>query len=87
MGAEIVTALQAATAMGSALVSVMFLRYWRDSYDRLFLMFALAFAILAADYLVLAVVALATEWRVYVFGVRLMAFALILYGIVDKNRQ
>lgn len=29
---------------------------------------------------------LATEWRVYVFVVRLLAFCMILYGIFEKNR-
>jgi hypothetical protein len=29
---------------------------------------------------------LVNEWRVPVFVVRLIAFGLILYGIVDKNR-
>jgi hypothetical protein len=86
MGTELVHALRGATAMGSAIVSLIFLRYWRTSYDRLFLFFALGFAILALDYLVLAVVPVATEWRVYVFGVRLIAFGLILYGIYEKNR-
>ena len=79
--------MRGAAAMGSAVASLVFLRHWRDSSDRLFLMFALAFAILAVDYVVLAVVVFASEWRVYVFGVRLIAFGLILYGIYEKNRK
>jgi len=29
----------------------------------------------------------ATEWRLYVFLVRLLAFCLILFGVFDKNRR
>jgi membrane protein DedA with SNARE-associated domain len=38
-------------------------------------------------YTLLGTVAFATEWRVYVFVVRLVAFCLILYAIFDKNRR
>jgi hypothetical protein len=76
-----------AVTMGCAIVSVIFFRHWRDSYDRLFLLFALAFAILAVDYAILAVVSFGAEWRPYVFSVRLIAFGLILFGIYEKNRR
>ena len=79
--------LYGATTMGCAIVGLFFLKFWRESLDRLFLLFALAFWILAVDYAVLGMVAFATEWRVYVFTVRLVAFGLILYGIYDKNRR
>jgi hypothetical protein len=76
-----------ATAMGCAIAALFFLRFWRESLDRLFLLFALAFWMLAFNYAVLGTVAFATEWRVYVFLVRLAAFCLIIFAIIDKNRQ
>jgi hypothetical protein len=79
--------LQGAVAMGCAIVGLFFLRFWRDSRDRLFMLFALAFWALAASYVLLGVISFATEFRVYVFVVRLAAFCLILYGIFDKNRR
>jgi Family of unknown function (DUF5985) len=82
-----VTFLYGAAAMGCALIGLFFWRFWRQSLDRLFLMFALAFWILAIDRTVLGVLAFATEWREYVFLLRLLAFCLILYGIIDKNRR
>jgi hypothetical protein len=85
--AVIVSAMYGAVTMGCAVVGLIFLRHWRDSYDRLFLLFALAFGILAVDYAVLAMVAFGGEWRPYVFGVRVIAFGLILYGIYEKNRH
>lgn len=74
------------TAMGCALVALFFLRFWRQSLDRFFLLFAFAFFILSADYSILGLATFATEWRPYVYGVRLLAFALIIAAIVDKNR-
>ena len=83
----IVTFLNGATTAGCAIAGLVFLKFWRESNDRLFFAFALAFWILAIDYAVLGVVAFATERRVYVFLFRLLAFGLILAGIVDKNRR
>lgn len=79
--------LHGAVAMGCAIVGIFFLRFWRQSQDRLFLRFAWAFWILALSYVLLGLVAFATEWRVYVFIVRLLAFCMILYGIFEKNRR
>jgi Family of unknown function (DUF5985) len=85
--AAVVTFLRGATAMGCAAAALIFFRFYRQSLDRFFLLFALAFLIFAADYTILGIVPVATEWRVYVFGVRLMAFVMILAAIVSKNRS
>ena len=82
-----VTFIQGAVAMGCAIAGVFFARFWQQSRDRLFLSFALAFWMLAVAYTVLSVVSYATEWRVYVFALRLLAFCTIIYGIVEKNRR
>lgn len=82
-----VTFLQGATALGCAVIGLFFLRFWRETGDRLFHRFALAFWLLSFSYGLLGLVAYATEWRVYVFVVRLLAFALILFGIAEKNRR
>jgi len=82
-----VTFLYGAAAMGSAVIGAFFWRFWRQSMDRLFLMFSLAFWILAVDRTMLGAVAVPNEWREQIFLLRLLAFCLILYGIVDKNRR
>ncbi len=79
--------LQGAVAMGCAIAGVFFLRFWRDSRDGLFLRFAFAFWMLGVSYVLLGVISFATEWRVYVFVVRLLAFCLILFAILEKNRR
>lgn len=74
----------AAVAFGA--ISLYFLKFWTQSRDRLFMYFAVAFAILALDRVMLGVVPLATEFREFVFLARLFAFCLILFGIYEKNR-
>jgi hypothetical protein len=78
--------LHGAVSMGCALIAVFFLRFWQQSRDRLFLRFASAFFVLSFSYVLLGLISFATEWRVYVFVVRLLAFCMIVYGIVEKNR-
>jgi hypothetical protein len=75
-----------AVAMGCVIAGVFFLRFWQQWRDRLFLRFASAFWILGLSYALLGLVAFATEFRVYVFIVRVLAFCMILYGIFEKNR-
>jgi hypothetical protein len=82
-----IAVLQGATAMGCATAALVFFRFWRQSLDRFFLFFAMAFVILAIDYAILGTVTVATEWRVYVYGVRLVAFLLIVGAIGVKNRS
>ena len=83
----ITAVLRGATAMGCATAALLFFRFWRQSLDRFFLFFALAFVILAIEYAILGTVTVATEWRVYVYGVRLVAFLLIVAAIGIKNRS
>ncbi len=77
--------LDGAVAMGCIVAALFFLRFWRDSRDRLFLSFSIAFWIFAANYAMLGLVPLADEERPYIFLLRLLAFVAILWGIVDKN--
>ena len=76
-----------AMAMGYAVAGLFFLRFWRDTRDRLFALFALAFLVLAVNRVVAGVFGDETgRPGNYVYWVRLAAFALILAAIVDKNR-
>jgi drug/metabolite transporter superfamily protein YnfA len=75
-----------ATLTAALVVALLFFRYWRQTRDRLFLGFALGFGVFAASRLILAFLEEDDEGRVYVYGLRLVAFLLILAAIVDKNR-
>jgi hypothetical protein len=70
--------------MGYLVAALHFLRFWRRSGERLFLFFALAFGLLAAQRLGLTL--LAAIDSTWLYGARLLAFLLLLFGIVEKNR-
>jgi peptidoglycan/LPS O-acetylase OafA/YrhL len=76
-----------ATMAAALVIALLFFRYWRQSGDRLFLMFALGFFVFAGSRLILAFLDEDDEGRIYVYGLRLIAFLLILAAIVDKNRS
>ena len=75
-----------ATAMACCAIALFFLRFWRQTHDRLFALFALAFAVFAANRIVLTALAEDSESRTIVYVVRFLAFGLIAYAVIDKNR-
>ena len=75
-----------ATAMGCLVAALFFVRFWRSTGDRFFLFFALGFGAFAANRAILAALETDSEGRVAVYVVRLLAFLLILWAVVDKNR-
>jgi Family of unknown function (DUF5985) len=75
-----------ATMAAALVIALIFYRYWRQTHDRLFLGFALGFAVFAASRLILAFLEEDDEGRIFVYGLRLVAFLLIFAAIVDKNR-
>jgi hypothetical protein len=77
-----------AIGMGFAIAGFFFLRFWRQSRDRLFALFALAFFVLAANRFGIALAERDEGVRGdYLYWVRFLAFALILMAIADKNRS
>ena len=74
--------LSGVLAMGYAVAALFFLRFWRQTHDRLFALFAAAFALLAVHRSLLAI---GTADAFYLL--RLAAYALIIIAIVDKNRD
>lgn len=63
-----------------------FLRFWRETRDRLFVLFALAFWLLGVNQFGFVLAEEGSGARGYFYLVRLLAFILILFGIADKNR-
>ena len=72
---------------GYAVAGLFFLRFWRESRDRLFAMFAAAFWILAVQRLALVATRTLLEEQSGLYILRLLAFVLIIAAIVDKNRR
>ena len=76
--------LLGAFAMGCAMAALAFFNFWRQTKDRLFLWFALSFAIEAANRTFFAASGLPDD-AAYYYGVRLLSFLLLLWALVEKN--
>jgi hypothetical protein len=73
------------SATASILAAIFFLRFWRETEDRLFACFALGFGLLAVNWAALSLLSVPAETRHFVYLVRLGAFVAVLGGIVDKH--
>jgi hypothetical protein len=85
--AELLTFLQGFTVAGAWVSGLFFLRFWRESRDPLFGFFGAAFWLLAASWTLLALSSPTEESRPYIYALRLLAFVLIIAGMVVKNRE
>lgn len=75
-----------ALVMACAVAGVFFLRFWRETRDRLFLLFGAAFLMLGVQWAGLAFT-LGELARPALYALRLVAFGLIIAGILAKNRE
>ena len=73
--------------VAALVIALFFFRYWQQTRDRLFLIFAAGFLTFAVSRLILAFLDETDEGRVFVYMLRLLAFTLILAAIIDKNRS
>jgi uncharacterized membrane protein HdeD (DUF308 family) len=73
--------------MGYGVAGLFFLRFWRRSGDHLFAIFAAAFWILGVQRIALALRPAPNDENAWIYAMRLLAFVIILGGIVDKNRR
>ena len=79
--------LLGAVAMGSLTIGLIFLRLWRQTRDRFFLLFALSFMVQAINRIALSLAPSPNEASPWHYGVRLAAYLLILLAILGKNRK
>jgi hypothetical protein len=79
--------LWGAASMVALAIGLFFIRFWRQTADRLFLLFSIAFWLLALNWIALAVVMPESEARHFFYVLRLAAFLLIAFAIIDKNRS
>jgi hypothetical protein len=70
----------------SLTASAFFLRFWRQTGDRLFLGFGAAFAIESLNRLAFLFLERPSEGDPLLYAVRLFSYLLILGAIVHKNR-
>lgn len=76
--------LLGAMAMGCFVASMFFFRFFRDTRDRLFFWFGLSFLMEAGNRSLAAFEVFTADDPLY-YGIRLAAYLLILWAIVEKN--
>ncbi|HEX3912959.1 MAG TPA: DUF5985 family protein [Steroidobacteraceae bacterium] len=79
--------LWGALTVETAVAAVFFLRYWHVSGDRFFGYFAFAFAFMALNWFAVSTIDPKLEVTHDAYFLRLVAFILIIVGILDKNRR
>lgn len=68
------------------LCGLFFLKIWRRGHDEFFLWLALAFALLGIERAIIAFYVGSTTISL-IYLIRVLAFSLIIFAIVRKNRQ
>lgn len=79
--------LSGAITLGFAVIGLFFVSFWRSSRDRLFAYFSAAFWILALERIGVVYLGAPQETGPVVYLARVLAFSLIAYGILEKNRK
>ncbi|HSV01607.1 MAG TPA: DUF5985 family protein [Phenylobacterium sp.] len=74
-----------ALSFGYLVAGLFFLKFWRRTHDVLFLAFAAAFALMALNQAVPAIIGIPDEAASGVYLLRLAAFLLIIWAILRKN--
>lgn len=79
--------LLGAIAMACFTISLIFLRFWARTKDRFFLFFAGSFVIAGVGRLMLGALPHTDDQTPLIYLTQLLAFVLIIYAIIDKNRS
>lgn len=77
--------LLGAIAMASVIAGLFFLRFWRDTRDRLFLFFSVSFLMEGINRWALGLSGDPNEGRPLFYIIRFLSFLLIIIAIVQKN--
>lgn len=77
--------LAGAITLGHVIAGVCFLRFWRKTGDRLFVHFAVAFWLFAANQALVMALGPDHEHVEYTYLLRVLGFVLILVAILGKN--
>ncbi|MBI4205999.1 MAG: hypothetical protein HY527_13340 [Betaproteobacteria bacterium] len=77
--------LSGAVTLAYLIAALFFLRFWRKTADRLFLVFTVAFVLFALNQGLAHMLAVYHEPSSFIYALRVLGFVLILIAIVDKN--
>jgi hypothetical protein len=87
VSAQILTFMHGAITLACFLIGLKFLKFWRSSKDRFFLWLSSAFFVFTTGWIIRAFASASSDHAHYVFVPRLVAFLLIIAGVLDKNRR
>lgn len=87
MSGSISSVFSGAVAMASFAAMLFFLKFWRQTLDSFFLLFAVAFGIDTIARFILGLSQISDEIEPLFYCTRLLTFGLIILAIVKKNRQ
>ena len=87
MSPALILFLSGMLATGYLVIAAFFQRFWRQTRDRFFIYFSLAFALFAAQRAMLVDEFALVESKTWAYVIRLAGFLLIVYAIVMKNRE
>jgi hypothetical protein len=76
--------LHGAMVMATLSIALFFLRFWRATKDRLFVLFSAAFCLLGANW---ALATLGGPLAPHAHVFRFLAFVVIALAVLDKNRR
>ena len=74
-----------ALVVGFLTAGLFFLKFWRQTHDSLFLAFAAAFALMALNHGLVALLGIPREEQTPLYLLRLAAFVLIIWAVLRKN--
>jgi hypothetical protein len=77
--------LSGAITMAYLVAALYFLKFFRRTGDTLFAWFSVAFFVFALQRVALFIVGNGSETDALIYGVRLIAFLMILFAIIQKN--
>jgi hypothetical protein len=76
-----------AVTLGFLVAAGFFLRFWRQTADRLFLAFAVAFVLFALNQALASWLTVVSEPASLIYALRVLGFIIILGAIIDKNAR
>jgi hypothetical protein len=79
--------LAGALVVGFLTAGLFFLKFWRQTGDALFLAFAAAFGLLAANQAAPTLLGIPSESQAPVYLLRLAGFGLIIWAVLRKNMR
>lgn len=79
--------LSGAIMMAALIIALVFLRYWRNTRDRFFLYFAVAFALEALQRLLAVALPPENPDAPLYYLIRLVSYGLILLAVLSKNAR